>query len=225
MSHLPADKRGAREKVKLPYDPQMSGWLRGSLFAAAVVMSGLAVLLILMPGERVTRETNMSAKEGLVTKVVEVQSDHQELVVLLAAGAIFLVIWAANGLKFTTFKAGPFEGEAQPPEMKAALGWSDTLQEPLDVIPPVHKLVKKDVEPRGKEEGFVELYGETEAIYSLEAVPTQVIKDLLDNWPYDQQFPIHLAAFEFAARKLGEGNHPWTIKFKNLPAIRVSYGG
>ncbi|MGI5940193.1 MAG: hypothetical protein ACOX8V_05850 [Thermoleophilia bacterium] len=168
----------------------------------------------------------MSAKEGLVTKVVEAQGDHLELVVLLAAGAIFLVIWAANGLKFTTLKAGLFEGVAQPPEMKAALGWSNTLQEPLDVSPPIHKLAKTDnVEPRGKEEGFVELHGETEAIYSLEAVPTQVIKDLLNNWPYDQQFPIHLSAFEFAARKLGEGNHPWTIKFKNLPAIRVSYGG
>jgi len=52
-----------------------------------------------------------------------------------------------------------------------------------------------------------------------------VLTDALLKWPPDIKKPDDLSAFEFATRKTGKGNHPWTIKFKGRKAIIVSYGG
>lgn len=62
-------------------------------------------------------------------------------------------------------------------------------------------------------------------IFQLTDVPLQVIRDTLTNWPAEESKPPDLGAFEFAARRRGRGNHPWTLKFRGSRPIVVSYGG
>lgn len=204
------------------YDPELSRVLKILMVVAAAAFLFLALWLTFNPGVQATVEFDQA---GRAAKTVETPRDYNELVLLLVAGAFFSLIWSANGLRFTTFKAGPLEGSAQPPELVAAREWQEEPEAGLAVTVPAADVEADEVEPRAKKKGSIELYGEREAVYSLEAIPTKVIRDLLSQWPTREELPSDLSAFEFATRKTGKGNHPWTVKFEGHPAIRIAYGG
>jgi hypothetical protein len=62
-------------------------------------------------------------------------------------------------------------------------------------------------------------------VYEIAALPEDVIKDLLNNWPSEAGAKPTSYDFEWALRKRGPGNLPWIIKFRGRRTVRVSYGG
>lgn len=64
-----------------------------------------------------------------------------------------------------------------------------------------------------------------EAVYLLQDIPPEVITDALAHWPRDLPKPQSLSELEFASRRIGRGNYPWTLKFTGIQPVKVSYGG
>jgi len=84
---------------------------------------------------------------------------------------------------------------------------------------------KESPEPSEVPTGYLDAEDGRYAVYKLNELPISVITDALASWPEGDNKPEDLSSFEFATRKTGKGNHPWTIKFKGKKAVIVSYGG
>lgn len=143
---------------------------------------------------------------------------------LFYASALILFFWGINGLRILRISVGSVSAEAKSDEVKAALAYANTEQKPKEVSL-AEKKQADETEPRTEANSLVRIADEAEAVYPLTAVPMTVLNDLLTHWPRDVPLPKDLSTFEFASRKTGRGNFPWIIKFKDAPAIRVSYGG
>jgi len=195
---------------------------RAAVFAVSVVLAALALMIALRPGVQTVTERD---GQGTVLKTVESPREHNEVLLLLGAASFFLFFWGVNGLRLSRFAVGPVSGEAKPKELQAAEEYASTDEKPIDIVVGKAEAGEAEAEPGTAPRGTVLISDEAKAIYPLNAVPTRVILDLLRCWPEELCKPSDLSTFEFAARKTGRGNHPWIVKFRDTPAVRVSYGG
>ena len=179
-----------------------------------------AIVLLFRPPERASRELDDT---NTVVKVVLETADVTTpfLVVFLAGFA--LLVFAINGLRFAKISAAGVSAEA-PDAATAAKGY---YQAPSEDRPKTEVTVqdKDSPEPSEVPTDYLEAEDGKYAVYKLNELPTTVITDALASWPEGDTKPEDLSGFEFATRKAGKGNHPWTLKFKGKKAIVVSYGG
>lgn len=133
---------------------------------------------------------------GSLVKSTRSVSDLSGLVTVLATAGVALLIYALNGVRLIKFGAGSFNFEGGP-EVTA------TPQQSLAAVPGANTPPAE----RG-------------------AVPVQVIADAISAWPPDAgDPPTALDQFESGWRREGRGSHPWFLKFKDRPVVRVFYGG
>lgn len=172
-----------------------------------------------LPPEKYFVERNGHWK---VVKVLFETADTTILSAVLVIAGLVLVLYAINGYKLVRFSAGSFSAEAEDAKGRAQnfyssdadLQESRTVEAPRDAPQPTEPAV-----------GTVKENGEELAVYELKDVPLSVVADAIGGWPEEDGAPRSTSDFEFATRKKGKGNHPWTIKFHGRPAITVSYGG
>jgi len=203
-----------RQKEQLPTAARVCGGV------IAALLVSLAFVVLYFPPTNLLVEYDSDGE--MARKVSEDISTNTPFFVLLISGAI-LGAFVINGLKVSKIAAGNFGAETRGAE-EAAENFYKAPQEER-----TQDTVKADNDesPEASEQpvSYIDHDGSRYAVYSLDAVPARVIRDALVNWPSDSSIPDNLSLFEFATRKMGKGNHPWTIKFKGKKAVTVSYGG
>jgi hypothetical protein len=122
-------------------------------------------------------------------------SDLSGIVTAVAIAGVALIAYALNGVRLIKFGAGSLNFEGGP-EVKA------TPQQTLAEVPASTTPLQRG------------------------AVPVQVIADAIAAWPPEAgDPPTDLDQFESASHREGRGSHPWFLKFKDRPVVRVFYGG
>lgn len=199
---------------------ELPDWLRylSAIVGAAIIFG--AVALLFCPPERVSRE--LSGSNTVVKVVLETADVTTPFLVVFLAG-FALLVFAINGLRFAKISAAGLSAEA-PDAATAAKGYYEA---PSEDRPKNEVTVqdKESPEPSEVPTGYLEAEDGKYAVYKLNELPMAVITDALALWPEGATKPEDLNSFEFATRKTGKGNHPWTIKFKGKKAVVVSYGG
>lgn len=196
---------------------------RSATLLAAAAMLYIALALVLSPLPRQKEERDI---KGQTTKLTIEPADNKEVSMLLTASSLVLFFWGINGLRLSKLTVGSVSAEVKAPEVEAAEKFSEKESTPKEVTLPSAVPATAD-DPPTKESGIVKTQEGPEAVYSLTSVPSAVLEDLFKNWPteFAQQKPTDYSTFEFASKKSGKGNHPWTVKFSDLPAFKVAYGG
>lgn len=198
-------------------------WERVGILAAALAVGALTVCLLVAPGRSLVIERD---SKGVTQRSTESPVDRSGAILLFGGAAVFLAFVGLNGLRLTAFAFGPVSGESKSSEVKAAEAYASGDQRVVEVDVPAGDLHEEEPAPAAAPQGSVIISGEAEAVYPVAAVPTRILNAVLGNWPFgDIARPNDLSTFEFAIRKTGRGNHPWIVKFRDAPAIRVSYGG
>ncbi len=140
-------------------------------------------------------------------------------VAMFLAG-VGLFVYGFNGYRLARVGFGSFNAEMSSPAISARK---------------IEDAQTKQVEVRGEASDSPEateapvaqvpVEGEGEFdVFKLEDIPLSVVKDALARWPDSERPPDNLGEFEFAMRKRGKGNHPWTLKFRGRKALSVWYG-
>lgn len=195
----------------------MERWL--IVFVAAVSIAIGAIFFDISASD-VTEERDGN---GTLIKTISTPRSSPELAMLFSTAGIVLLFWSLNGLRLTRLGLGSLSVDMAPNEQKAAEEYAKSSQRPQSVNLP--KDAPVEPEPEAAPTGAVVVGNEAEAVYRLDAVPRFVFDDLFANWPDQYPKPSNFSAFEFALRRKGAGNNPWILKFRDLPALRVSYGG
>lgn len=198
---------------------QMSAPLRWLSALSGATLLVLAGLTLYFPPGAVTLEEDAN---GRVSKRVLSTSSNATPAIALFAGGLGLLLYGVNGLRLTRFSAGGLSAESGPAERKAreyyaypdhpeevTISGDESAPEPSQ--PPASVITTQSHEDL--------------AVYELEDVPSSVVKDALQNWPKALPALTNLGEFEFATRRRGKGNYPWTLKFRGRSAVTVSYGG
>jgi hypothetical protein len=181
----------------------------------------VAAYVFLAPPVRLSEEEN-ETKQGVERKRARSSTDTTTLAIVLVSSAIGLWGYALNGLRIVRFGVGSLTADASGPASKAGAFFAQENPKTIPVAP----IEDPAPEPTESEEGTIIHNGEKLAVYKLDSLPLKVLIDALTNWPGGaEKRPVDLATFEFAARKPGQGNNPWTIKFRGKDAVSVSYGG
>jgi hypothetical protein len=203
-------------------DKRLSTCERTMIALAGVVALAIAMALTFYPTSRVKEERD---GKNLVVKSSVEQTDQKELSLLLTASSLIMFFWALNGLRLSKLTVGSVSAETKVDAVKVAEKYAKADQAPTDVTVPTPppEDIKEPSNP--VEVGSVVIHNELEAVYSLANTPRYVLEDLFKIWPVALPKPNDYSTFEFATRKKGKGNHPWTVKFADLPAFRISYGG
>lgn len=186
----------------------------------AIVSISIGVAFFSISARDVTEERDGN---GALIKTVDAPRSSPELAALFSTAGIVLLFWSLNGLRLTRFGLGTLSVDMAPSEQKAAEEYAKSSQAPQAVTLPKEAPVES--EPAAAPTGAVVVGNEAEAVYPLDAVPRFVFEDLFASWPGQYPKPPNFSAFEFALRRKGSGNHPWIVKFRDLPALRLSYGG
>ena len=73
----------------------------------------------------------------------------------------------------------------------------------------------------------VHIGGKDHVVHDLKDVPLRVVADLVGQWENEgRQGRWSLGQLEYALRRLGRGNHPWLLHFRDENLLwKVSYGG
>ncbi len=133
---------------------------------------------------------------GAQAKTTRSVSDLSGIVTTLTIAGVALIVYGVNGVRLIKFGAGPFTFEAPPP-------------------PEVRSTTKQEL---------AEVPGALPGSHV--AVPVQVIADAIAAWPPEAgDPPTDLNQFVSASHREGQGSHPWFLKFKDRPVVRVYYGG
>ncbi|WP_167539415.1 hypothetical protein [Thioalkalivibrio thiocyanoxidans] len=201
------------------YEELTTGQKVAGCIVAAVVFL-IAIVVWVNPPVQVVTEYS---REGDILGVTERDFDATTPFTILTIGALIIVGYVLNGLRFSRISAAGVSAEAKDAGQAAEKYYleSEGAREEEEVS------VEEKASPEASEDPvqYVQQEDGDYAVYPLEAVPVTVIGDALSNWPEDVSKPDDLSNFEFATRKTGKGNHPWTVKFKGRKAITVSYGG
>lgn len=203
-----------------PHNQELPSWLRWISGLIGIALSIGAFALMFGPPEKAIRE--LDGKNNVVKIVLESTDVTTPFLAIFLAG-FALLVFAINGLRFAKISAAGVSAEA-PDAAAAAKGYYDA---PSDERPKAEVTVqdKESPEPSEVPTGYLEAEDGKYAVYKLNELPTSVISDALASWPVGDTKPEDLGGFEFATRKTGKGNHPWTLKFKGKKAVVVSYGG
>lgn len=199
---------------------ELPNWLRlVSSFVGVVMIVSSFTLLFCPPGKDI-RELDGNNN---ITKIVLKTSDVTTPFLAVFAAGFSLFIFGINGLRFAKIAAAGVSAEA-PDAAAAAEGYYQT---PNDERPKAEVTVqdKESPEPNEVPSGRLEAEDGRYAVFKLDELPASVITDAFVSWPEGDSKPEDLSSFEFATRKIGMGNHPWTLKFKGKKAVIVSYGG
>ena len=192
-------------------------WLCGLLGIAVMAM---AIAAFWFPPVRITTEKDETQAIG---KQVEQSADVATPFTVAFLASVALFAYGVNGYRLTKFSAGSIAAESESQAgTEAETFFSNTTPESSVETKYVEK---PSPEPTESPVRVVERDGDSLAVFNLDDVPISVITDAVANWPEDTPQPNNLADFEFAARKRGKGNHPWTVKFNGSKAVKVSYGG
>jgi hypothetical protein len=174
-------------------------------------------------------------------------SDPSSVVTVVLVAGIILIVVGLNGVRFGRVTVGSFGVEGSD-EKQAAQQFSDAI--PAEALKEAVEGTKQVIEEAShtaevttplsvevQESDLIPTKDEIETIplpgvgrlpvYPLVAIPLRVLISLFVEWPFrPEELPKDLSEFEFALRKMGKGNHPWIIKFKNIEQpIVVSLGG
>ena len=188
-----------------------------SIAGAAIFVGGVAHAYL--PPSKFSVERDGHWK---VVKASFESTDTTLLSAVLAIGGLALILYAINGYKLIRFAAGGFSAEAEHTKDRA----QNFYKSGADIADSKKvETAREAPQPTEPAVGTVKENGEELAVYELKDVPLSVISDAITAWPNEDSAPRSTADFEFATRKKGKGNHPWTIKFQGKPAITVSYGG
>jgi len=177
--------------------------------------------MLYCPPEKVSRELD---GKGTVIKVLLESTDVTTPFLSIFLAGVALVVFGINGIRFAKITAAGVSAEA--PDATAAA--TNYYKAPSEDRPQNEVKVeeKESPDPTDVPAGYLEAEdGGKYAVFKLNEVPSSVIADALASWPKDDSKPEDLSGFEFATRKTGKGNHPWTLKFKGKKAVIVSYGG
>jgi hypothetical protein len=150
---------------------------------------------------------------------------NSEIVIFLGTASLLLMIWCVNGLRLSRLSFGPVSSETLSSPVDAAKAYVNTGTTPVEITAADDDVPAPETKPGESPQGVIPIADEDEGIFAIESVPVQVLFDLFSRWPQSIPKPSDLSTFEFASRKLGRGNKPWTVKFRDTPAIRISYGG
>lgn len=192
-----------------------------------LILLGVAFFLaagwsMLWPLNGITSELDGS---GTVIRSTQGPRDYGQAPLLYGAVGLLMVYLGINGVRMTRVSIGTVSASSDEPG-KRAEEYAKSRQPSTKVeVDAPDQPAEAETEPTRTSDQLVVIDSEEETVYSLNAVPLRVLGDLLANWPTDHAKPRDFSAFEFATRKTGRGNHPWLFKFRDLPGIRVSYGG
>lgn len=205
--------------MKLPKTDELTQTQRIGGAVVAAVLVALAFVVLYCPPTKSITETSGA---GGVTHLVQEAQDSTTPFLALFLGGLVVFVFSLNGLRFSKISAAGVSAES-PDAGEAAQEFYETPEEDR-AEEEVTVQDKDSPEPVDAPIRYVEHADGRYAVYSLEAVPASVMGDALSNWPEGTK-PRDLGSFEFASRKTGKGNHPWTVKFKGNRAVTVSYGG
>jgi hypothetical protein len=162
-------------------------------------------------------------EHGSMVKSIRAVSDLSGIVTALTISGVALIAYALNGVRLLKFGAGSVvaEGSSAVQRFKAH---PPSEAEAKTVSPPkADEVEEQEVEPTRNPAAVL---NEDMAVFELSDVPSRVIGDALTNWPsVAGDRPSNLAQFEYASRRQGQGPHPWILKFRDRPEVRVFYGG
>ena len=199
---------------------EIPDWIRciSAVFGLAMISGAFALLF--SPPEKAVRE--LDGANAVVKTVLETADVTTPFLVIFLSG-FALLVFAINGLRFAKISAAGLSAEV-PDVAAAAKGYYEAPSEdrPSAEVTVEHK---DSPEPSEVPTGYLEAEDGKYAVYKLNELPASVITDALASWPESDSKPEDLSSFEFATRKTGKGNHPWTLKFKGKKAVIVSYGG
>lgn len=194
-------------------------------YTFSLIFFSLAILLIFNAPDIV----EFSSEKNII-KIIEKPSDFNYLVIflLLISSIFFLIVSNGYKIKSLSFKDTTItlnDYEEREEEIKQALSSPNPIIEnvPENVIDPLPDSVGTKIR----------VGDEDEYIYSAESLPVKIVVYLLSNegkWPEEVGKPKLIKdlinKIDYCARKKGQGNHPWKIKFKDLDTIVViSFGG
>lgn len=205
MTHV----RHARRDDVVP----LATWTRIASAALGMALIGAGVLLV------TTRfpTTHEWSGNGTLLKSSRSVSDLAGIVTASVLSGVAFLAYALNGVRIVRFGIGPLvaEGSAAVQHFKE--------QPPSEHSAEDVELPDADVEPM---KAPAAVLGDAMAVFELADVPARVIADALRSWPAAAGDPPEaLDSFEYASRRQGRGPHPWILKFRNRPEIRVFYGG
>lgn len=205
--------------MKLPKTEQLTQTERIVGALLAVVLAAIAFVVLYRPPTKSITETSGA---GGKTHVIQESQDSTNPFVALFLGGLVVFVFSLNGLRLSKISAAGVSAES-PDAGKAAQEFYETEVEDRaeEEVTVPNKDSPEPVDPPIR---YVEQDDKRYAVYSLEAVPASVMGDALSNWPEGTK-PAVMGSFEFASRRTGRGNHPWTVKFKGNRAVTVSYGG
>lgn len=119
------------------------------------------------------------------------------IVTTLAIAGLAFIAYALNGIRIVKLGMGSLNLDGVLPEVKS------TSKQTMDEVP-----------------------GTKPETVKRKDVPVQVIADAIEAWPAELGVaPSGIDDFEDASHKSGKGSHPWFLKFKDRPVVRVYYGG
>ena len=212
---MPNEPKEIEDKVQ-----KIHPCLRGLLMALGITLVASSMAILYLQPDAYMREID---NHGTAIKIIRQSVDvTTPFVATLLSGAI-IVLFSANGLRFSRIAARGVEVESPVANEPVKKYYGAAPDER-----PKTEVVVQDAESPEPTEIPAEHVSADDgkyAVYKLCDVPAGVIADALTNWPLDSNRPEDLSGFEFSTRKIGKGNHPWTLKFKGKKAVVVSYGG
>jgi len=197
---------------------RLDTWARWVSGVFGLVLVGLAVALLLCP---FPTAFEMDGKNE-ITKQTRSVADLATIATALFLGGAAFLVYALNGVRLVRVGLGSLVAEGSSAAESASKYYA---QPPTESV---QNIEAGGAPPEPTEAPAKQLTADNDqvAVFELRDVPVQVILDALSQWPDSAgRKPGTLADFQFATRKRGKGNHPWTLKFRDCTPVKVSYGG
>lgn len=151
---------------------------------------------------------------------VQVSSDPTTLTVALLVVAVALAFMATNGLRIKNVSIKDGAVEALDPSIKRN---AKRALKGKNLKPDEAEAETPEPRPPDAPSSTVWIDGAEVALYRAEDVPMRVMQDLLAHPEFKGPTLFRL---DFVARKSGQGNNPWLIRFRGDDTTwRVAYGG
>ncbi|MCL4686710.1 hypothetical protein KJ059_18380 [Myxococcota bacterium] len=160
--------------------------------------------------------------KGEIVKQTRSVGDLATIATACLIGGAALLVYALNGVRLVRVGLGSIVAEGSSAGESASKYYARPPTESVQNI----DLPGDPPEPTEAPAKQLTAVDDEVAVFELLDVPVQVVLDALGQWPDSAgRKPGTLADFQFATRKRGKGNHPWTLKFRDCTPVKVSYGG
>lgn len=200
-------------------DSFLPNCLRWTMALSAIVIMILAVCLLYFPPQKSSSELDV---QNSINKVVHETSDVTNPFLAIFLTNFALLVYAINGIRFAKLSAAGVTAEATDITENAKRFHDKPSEDRKQTSIEVKD--KDSPQPIVETTRVLKANKDKYAVFKLDEIPSSVIIDAFNQWPENLDKPENFSSFEFATRKTGKGNHPWTLKFKDK-AVVVSYGG